>query len=133
MKITIIAGSLLAGFLMLMVPNVNSVEFQNQKNIITSEKVTMDYPSFVKMVKQIPKDELRTLLKDAIQNLPDALTICDILLLIFLVCLIMIVSIALALIIYVYAYLLGCEWTIIIKPSLTINTDSSCSSCALEE
>jgi hypothetical protein len=133
MKITIVAGSLLTGFLLLMIPNVNSIEFQNQRNIINNVKETMDYPSFVKMVKQIPKDELRALYKDAIRNVSNDTAICKILLLIFLVCLILVVSIAFALIIYVYAYLLGCEWTIIIKPSLTINTDSPCSSCALEK
>ena len=97
MKIIIVAGSLLAGFLLLMVPNVNSIEYQNQKNIITSEIETMDYFSFVKMVKQIPKDELRALLKDAVQNLPDDPAICDILLLIFLICCITIVWILFAL------------------------------------
>jgi hypothetical protein len=122
MRKVVISGCFIAGFLILIVPNVNSIEFQNQKNIITSEIEIMDYSSFVKNVKQIPKEELRALLKDTFQNLPNNPTICDILLLIFLFCLIMIISIAFALIIYVYAYLLGCEWTIIIKPSLTINT-----------
>jgi hypothetical protein len=122
MQKVVTIGCFIASFLMLMIPNVNSVEFQNQKNIITSKIETIDYSSFVKMVKQIPKDELRALLKNTIQNLPTDPTICDILLFIFLVCLIMIVSIAFTLIIYVYAYLIGCEWTIIIKPSLTINT-----------
>ena len=133
MKIIIVAGSLLAGFLLLMVPNVNSIEYQNQKNIITSEIETMDYFSFVKMVKQIPKDELRALLKDTVKNLSNDTAICKILLLIFLFCLIMIVSIPLAFIIYFFAYIQGCKWVIIIQPSLTINTDSPCSSCALEE
>ena len=133
MRKVVIIGCFIAGFLILMVPNVNSIEYQNQKNIITSEIETMDYPSMIKMLKQIPKDELRALLKDTVQNLPNNPAICDILLLIFLFCLIMIISIAFALIIYIYAYLLGCEWTIIIKPSLTINTDSPCSSCALEK
>ena len=122
MRNVVIIGCIIAGFLLLMVPNVNSIEFQNQKNIITSEIETMDYSSFVKMVKQIPKDELRALLKDTIQNLSDEPAICHLLLLIFLVCLIMVVSIAFALIIYVYAWLIGCEWVVIISPSLTTNT-----------
>ena len=103
MRKVVIIGSFIAGFLLLMVSNVNSIEYQNQKNIITSEIETLDYPSFVKMMKQIPKDELRALLKDTIQNLSDEPAICDLLLLIFLVCLIMVVSIAFAIVIYVYA------------------------------
>jgi hypothetical protein len=122
MRKVVIIGCFITSFLLLMIPNVNSIEYQNQKNIITSEIETMDYSSFVKMVKQIPKDELRALLKDTIQNLSDEPAICDLLLFIFLFCLIMVVTIVFALIIYIYAYLLGCEWTIIIKPSLTTNT-----------
>jgi len=122
MRKVMIIGCFIAGFLMLMVPNVNSVEFQNQKNIITSEIETMDYSSFVKIVKQIPKDELRALLKDIVQNLPDDPAICNKLFIIFLLCCITIVLIPFALIIYFLAYVLGCEWTIIIKPSLTTNT-----------
>lgn len=80
MRKVVIIGCFLAVFLLLMVPNVNSVEFQNQKNVITSEIEIMDYSSFVKIVKQIPKDELRALLKDTNQNLPDDPAIYDILL-----------------------------------------------------
>jgi len=122
MRKVVIIGCFIAGFLILMVPNVNSIEYQNQKNIITSEIETMDYPSMIKMLKQIPKDELRALLKDTIQNLSNDPAICDILLLIFLLCCITIVLIPFAFIIYIFAYLQGCEWTIIIKPSLTTNT-----------
>jgi hypothetical protein len=122
MRNVVIIGCIIAGFLLLMVPNVNSIEYQNQKNIITSEIETMDYFSFVKMVKQIPKDELRALLKDTIQNLPIEPANCDILQLIFILCLFTFFLVPFAFIIYIYAYLIGCEWTIIINPSLAINT-----------
>ena len=123
MRKVMIIGCFIAGFLLLMIPNVNSIEYQNQKNIITSEIETMDYSSFVKMVKQIPKDELRALLKDTVQNLSDEPAICDILFLIFIIFSLTIFRVLLfAFLIYLYAYLIGCEWAIIIKPSLTINT-----------
>jgi hypothetical protein len=122
MRKVVIIGCMIAGFLLLMVPNVNSIEYQNQKNIITSEIETMDYSSFVKIVKQIPKDELRASLKDTIQNLPAEPAICDILLLIFILCLFTFFLVPFAFIIYIYAYLIGCEWVVIINPSLTTNT-----------
>jgi hypothetical protein len=77
MRKVLIVGSFLACFLLLMVPNVNSIEFQNQKNIITSEIVTMDHASLVKMVKQMPKNEVKLLLKDARQTVLDDPSICD--------------------------------------------------------
>jgi hypothetical protein len=123
MRKVMVIGCFIAGFLLLMIPNVNSIEYQNQKNIITSEIEIMDYSSFVKMVKQIPKDELRALLKDTVQNLSDEPAICNLLFLIFILFSFTIFRVLLfAFLIYVYAYLIECEWAIIIKPSLTTNT-----------
>jgi hypothetical protein len=123
MRKVMVIGCFIAGFLLMMIPNVNSIEYQNQKNIITSEIEIMDYSSFVKMVKQIPKDELRALLKDTVQNLSDEPAICNLLFLIFILFSFTIFRVLLfAFLIYVYAYLIGCEWAIIIKPSLTTNT-----------
>ena len=70
MRITIGTGILLAVFLLLITPCVNSIEYKNQKNIIISEIETMDYNSFITMMKQIQKDELRALFKEASQNKP---------------------------------------------------------------
>jgi hypothetical protein len=75
MRKIVIFGSILSGFLLLMIPSINAIEYQNQKNIITSEKETIDYPYFVKIVKQIPKDELRTILKNITQILGKVLHI----------------------------------------------------------
>jgi hypothetical protein len=69
MKKIIIFGSILSCFLLLMIPSINAIEYQNQKNIITSEKETIDSPYFVKIVKQLPKVELRTILKNITQIL----------------------------------------------------------------
>ena len=85
MKKVMIIGCFITGFLLLMIPNVNSIEYQNQKNIITSEIETMDYSSFVKMVKQILKDERRALLMDTIQNVSDEPAICDVLFLLYII------------------------------------------------
>ena len=38
MRSVVIIGCIIVGFLLLMIPNVNSIEYQNQKNIITSDE-----------------------------------------------------------------------------------------------
>ena len=38
MRRVVIIGCIIVGFLLLMIPNVNSIEYQNQKNIITSDE-----------------------------------------------------------------------------------------------
>ena len=38
MRRVVIIGCIIVGFLLLMIPNVNSIEYQNQKNITTSDE-----------------------------------------------------------------------------------------------
>lgn len=129
MRKTIIVGNILASFLLLMIPNVNSIENQNHKNIMTSEIEAMDYHSFIKMVKQMPKDERRALYKGVIQGSYNDPPRCDdlenlaalgVMLLIF--------GIGVFILMYAifFAAILGCDW---VQPP----TDNSCSTCAFEE
>jgi ABC-type phosphate transport system permease subunit len=127
MRKVVIFGSFLAVFLLLMIPNVNSIETLNQKEIISHVQETIDYPSFVKMVKQIPKDEWRALLKDVIQNSPVDTLFCQLLQYIFLILVVTIAGIPLAFLVYSIAKEYGCEWV------SSTNTDNPCSSCELEE
>jgi len=130
MRKVIIFGCCLAGFLLLMVPNVNSIEFQNQKNIITSEMETIDYASFMKIVKQVPKDERRVLRQDIIQNLPNILDICQLLL--FFCVLFLLISPRIANNILYLASNMECGWAGA-PHAYQQNTNTPCSSCALEE
>ena len=122
-------------FLLLITPCVNSIEYQNQKNFITSELETMDYSSFVKMMKQIPKDERRVLLRDAIQNIPPEGVICFVLMYLWFWSWVLagyLPVMFISDIIWKFAEKLGCRFT---TPSsrFSTNTDTPCTSCALEE
>jgi hypothetical protein len=123
----IIIGCFLSGFLLLITPCVNSIEYQNQKNLVTSGMGKMDYASFVNMVNQIPKDEWRALLKDKVHNFT-GYSMCEILFILFLVFLILVVTIYLAYIVWNMACFLNCDFT---GPFL--KTDAPCTSCAFEE
>jgi len=67
MRKTITFRCLLAVFLLMMIPTVNAIEYQNQKQLITSKIETMNYASCVKMVKQTLKNESLPILKIIIQ------------------------------------------------------------------
>ncbi len=123
----IIIGCFFAGFLLLITPCVNSIEYQNQKNLVISETEKMDYATFVNMINQIPKDEWRALLKDKIHNFTDS-SMCDKLFILFLLFLILVVTIYLAYIVWEMAYFLNCDFT-----GPVLNTDAPCLSCAPEE
>lgn len=69
MRKTLLFGCMLAVFLLLMIPNVNAIEYQNQKQLITSKLKTIDYSSFVKTIKNTPKNDWRIILKNIIQFL----------------------------------------------------------------
>ena len=67
MKKILLVGFIFTIFLLFMQPNVHAIEYQNQKYLITSKLAILDSSSFVKMVKQTPKNEWRILLKNIIQ------------------------------------------------------------------
>ena len=143
MRKAIIFGAFSAVFLILMMPLGPAVGYQNQNVINSPVKETIDFPSFVKMTKQISINEYRALLKDFIQNQPNETFICGLLLGLFIGALIgatVIIRVnfpylnlfflTLAFITYIYALKIGCEWTILGPLSLK-NIDNPCSSCAL--
>jgi len=126
----------LACFLLLITPCVNSIEYQNQKNIITSEIETMDYSSFVKMVKQILKDERRALLRDAIQNVDPEGVICFVLMYLWFWSWVIAGYLPLTFIsdiILRFAEKLGCRFATPPSSRFSINSDAPCTSCALKE
>ena len=143
MRRVVIIGCIIVGFLLLMIPNVNSIEYQNQKNIIISEIETRDYTSFMTMMKQITKDELRALLREAGQNKPDDLFICDFLYNCFKYCLFLYMfsllpGLLMALIVAAFAKSIGCDWasypetsSLVVRFSTHVTTP--CIRCSMEE
>ena len=68
MRKKMLFGCFIACFVLLMMPNVNSIEIQTQKNNINSKSEGLNYTSFVKAIKNIPKEEYKEITKRIIQD-----------------------------------------------------------------
>jgi hypothetical protein len=126
----------LSCFLLLISPCVNSIEYQNQKNIITSGIETNDYSSFVKMLKKIQKDKQRALPRDAIQDVHPDGVICFVLMYLWFWSWVLDGYLPLKLItdiIFRFAEKLGCRFANPPSSRFSINYNAPCTSCALED
>ena len=126
-------GCLFIVFFLIMIPNVNSIGFQIQKEIIKSEAKIMDFSSFLDIVGQISKDEARVILNSIIKNYSYNEEFCTLLAIYFIVTL---PTIFIPLGIFVTAIFSGCPWAWAVVSSISVNYNNSnfsCSSCAIED